>query len=182
MLATLHAMILSMYMMPPPIPRLVSPSASSRLNPYTSASFQSEMPNTSSLMYCNCGRSFKDSQALMQHTRDSRRHSATPATPNPHDILPLPGKETAAGTGQGTRCRAEGKESKKSDKTRRSESLVSAGSAESHRVLLLSPGDFECYHYWPLRSDYCDYSICDKECGWCGHCMDHAHIIDDDDI
>jgi hypothetical protein len=143
------------------------------IEPLTSALFQSEMPNTSSLMYCNCGRSFKDSQALMQHTRDSRRHSATPVTPNPHEILPLPGEETAASTGQGTGCRAGGKESKKSDKTRHS---------KNHRVLWSSPGDFECYYYWPPRSDYCDYSICDKDCGWCGHCMDHVDIIDDSDI
>jgi hypothetical protein len=33
-----------------------------------------KMSNTTSLVSCQCGKSFKTSQALMQHTRDSPRH------------------------------------------------------------------------------------------------------------
>ena len=48
------------------------------------------MANTGDLVFCPCGKSFKDSQALMQHTRDSARHLQrtmpgpliTPAAPN----------------------------------------------------------------------------------------------------
>lgn len=43
------------------------------------------MPNTTSRVPCHCGKIFKNSQALLQHARDSPRHQQTvprpPATP-----------------------------------------------------------------------------------------------------
>jgi hypothetical protein len=53
------------------------------------------MSNSTSLVSCHCGKSFKDSQALTQHTHDSPRHrqSTLPLPPVPGDKSILESQE-----------------------------------------------------------------------------------------
>jgi hypothetical protein len=63
----------------------------------------------------------------------------------------------ARSTGQDTRNRVGVKLSKKSNKTR-----------QSYRVRS-SSGD----RYSDVGDDH---SLCDKDCGWCGHCADNVYF------
>ncbi len=39
---------------------------------------------------------------------------------------------------------------------------------------MVGPKTYQYERSWPLND--VDYSICDKDCGWCGHCMDGMDI------
>lgn len=100
---------------------------------------------------CGCGRVFQTEEALQQHKRDSPSHAQEGTTGDTESLWRKP----VTFVGAGNKTGGKGREKKKS------KTSMASG---SYRVWSASG---ECY------SDVgYDHSLCDKDCGWCGHCAE----------
>jgi len=117
---------------------------------------------------CTCNRRFKTNDAMLQHQRDSPRHteSSTPQVPqrtlNPQELLQrlsLQDEETdhcfiPFSGGEQTKKRKTGK-----------------GNIQQMGL----GGDWKIYPNTGQMMNFLedqDWALCDKDCGWCGHCND----------
>jgi len=113
--------------------------------------------------------------------RNCRRDSSSPQLVEENGLRHRPvtfiGAGVATGLGQGTGNKAGGKakKKKKSKKTRQSYGVYSSGTETRRSYGMYSEGTGLYY------SDVGDnHALCDKDCGWCGHCMDNVDIWWDD--
>jgi len=168
------------------------------------------MANIPAGVKCPCGKLVKDEDGLMQHTRDSPRHrklevaciadenKASHQIPDegvvrncrrdsisPHPVeenglrhrpVTFIGAGVTTGVEQETGNKAGGTAKKKeSKKTRQSYGAYSSGTETRRSYRIWSDGTGQ-YH-----SDVGDnHALCDKDCGWCGYCMDNVDIWWDD--
>jgi hypothetical protein len=118
---------------------------------------------------------------INSQVRNCRRDSISPHPVEENGLRHRPVTFIAGGvlttvTGQETRNNAGSKsKKKKSKKTRQSYGANSTGKETRRSYRVWSDGTGR-YH-----SDVGDnHALCDKDCGWCGHCMDNVDICWDD--
>ncbi|KAL6895417.1 hypothetical protein HDV57DRAFT_8729 [Trichoderma longibrachiatum] len=131
---------------------------------------------------CSCGRNFKSGSALQQHRRDSPRHarealkvqageiataSQETCANEPKENIVRP-SDSAAEQLKATRDKknkGDGKAKKNQKAKYTSQPAYSPGSGVRSQGLWWSSTDWD--------SDKGDnFGLCDKDCGWCGHCAD----------
>ncbi|KAL6859279.1 hypothetical protein J3F83DRAFT_749614 [Trichoderma novae-zelandiae] len=140
-------------------------------------------PALDNQMRCSCGRGFKTKRALEQHKRDSPLHV---------------GKAPIAQTGKTASTTREnikeGSEMKKHSANpsgsttdnsgpRRDRKHHDEGRASEDQQADCSPDPDE-RNFGAWSSSYIwygdvgdDHSLCDKDCGWCGHCSDGVFLF-----
>ncbi|PVH73279.1 hypothetical protein DL98DRAFT_607639 [Cadophora sp. DSE1049] len=153
-------------------------------------------------LQCGCGKRFKTDRAMRQHQHDSPLHADVPSVPEPvlrldqilqrlslqdeeaeHGFIPFEGggRSTILAmspeirisgqviAGAVTQFVAEGTKPKKK-KGKKGKSLrMGQGCHSSWRV---NPNTGQMMN---LHADQ-DWMLCDKDCGWCGHCGDGVDI------
>ncbi|KAK0663230.1 hypothetical protein DIS24_g1369 [Lasiodiplodia hormozganensis] len=142
---------------------------------------------------CSCGKTLKDANALRNHQRQSAKHRSSPETAagdsgskqkqtstiNP--IFANQAAETSALPSSSSAKKAKPPKPKyRSQRDRPGRSGGGGGGGpggSSSSGYGYTSGNFGYgYGYGYGFGDGYDWGLCDKDCGWCGHCMDGVDI------
>lgn len=145
---------------------------------------------------CSCGKTLKDANALRNHQRQSARHkpSSKTAESAPGDSGSKQ-KQTSAADPVSTNRAAESNDVPSSSSAKKAKPLKpkhrsqrgrpgrsgggggggSGGSSSSGYGYASGNFGYD-YGYGYGFGDGNDWGLCDKDCGWCGHCMDGVDI------
>jgi len=140
---------------------------------------------------CTCSKRFNSDNAMLQHQRDSLRHVAAPQAPEQilcldqrdqeanYSFIPLAGGRTTTSLTMSSNIHiseqaiakksfiAEGLKPKKKKARKETSQKIGQGSYSSSEI---NPNTGQIMN---LLEDQ-DWALCDKDCGWCGHCAEGA--------
>ncbi|KAH6839550.1 hypothetical protein B0I37DRAFT_386696 [Chaetomium sp. MPI-CAGE-AT-0009] len=148
---------------------------------------------------CECGKAFKTNNSMNQHKRDSPRHQqhaetgagnsepAQPGISSPTRGGGLPGQApnnppTASSVWYSSRYpliefvregESAGASRTKAEKNGPRKRTGEVGSESARRRYLLRARRSTSYEYGAVQDmpqNSLDWSLCDKDCGWCGRC------------
>ncbi|KAH0499580.1 hypothetical protein TgHK011_006761 [Trichoderma gracile] len=131
---------------------------------------------------CSCGRNFVSAHALQQHRRDSPLHEGEALMAQTGETSSAareshvnePNKlfvRSSDSTADQSRTSPDKEQNSDGRARKNQQAKYTYRSAYSPRPDIRSHGVWSSHDIW--YSDVGDdHSLCDKDCGWCGHCAD----------